>query len=112
MHQLRVLRFNNNPHLTGSIPTAWFPPLGGDDDDAAAARRPVSVVAGARARGTWSSWTAEPHTVVVDRSFAREPWPSWLATLRLGGNRLEGAVPGSVTRPSSLRALSLRLVRR
>ena len=70
MHQLRVLRFNNNPHLTGSIPTAWFPPLGGDDDDLRRERRRIGerrrVPAGEPGR-------AGRHRLRLDRSFAREP---------------------------------------
>ena len=106
MHQLRVLRFNNNPHLTGSIPTAWFPPLGGDDDDAAAAA-PGSASAGAYRLGNLVELDGTDCDLTGHLP-ANLGGASWLATLRLGGNRLEGAVPGSVTRLTQLRELSLR----
>ena len=106
MHQLRVLRFNNNPHLTGSIPTAWFPPLGGDDDDAAASGA-GSASAGAYRLGNLVELDGTDCDLTGHLP-ANLGGASWLATLRLGGNRLEGAVPGSVTRLTQLRELSLR----
>ena len=102
LHQLRVLRFNNNPQLTGSIPTAWFPPLGDDDDDAL-----NSAGAGAYRLGNLVELDGTDCDLTGYLP-ANLGGASWLATLRLGGNRLEGAVPGSVTRLTQLRELSLR----
>ena len=99
LHQLRVLRFNDNPGLTGALPTAWFPPLGD------------ATGAGAEADAYRLGNLVELDGGDCDLTGslpANLGGAAWLTTLRLGGNRLEGAVPGSVTRLTQLRELDLR----
>ena len=98
MHQLRELRFNNNPRLTGSLPTAWFPPLSENESGSSAVEYRFSNLK--ELDGTDCDLTgALP---------ANLGGASSLETLRLGGNRIEGSVPGSVTRLTQLRELNLR----
>ena len=99
LHQLRVLRFHDNPRLTGALPSAWFPPLSLSDASDASAGDAYRLGNLVELDGGDCDLTGGLP--------ANLGGAAWLTTLRLGGNRLEGAVPGSVTRLTQLRELDL-----
>ncbi len=101
LHQLRELKFNNNPKLTGSLPTAWFPPLRDDESGGGDPEFLEYRFSNLKSLdGTDCDLTGGLPSNLGGASS--------LETLKLGGNRIEGSVPGSVVRLTQLRELNVR----